>query len=201
MPESTLRLLQRLFPHVRLQQTYGLSEVGILHAKSRSSDSLWVRVGGPGFQTRIVDGRLEIKADSAMLGYLNAPSPFTPDGWLQTGDFVEVDGDYVRFLGRDSEIINVGGEKVFPAEVESVIHELDNVAEVTVYPEKNAILGQMVCANVRLKSPEDPAFFLAQMKKHVRERLAPYKVPVKVTLTSDPQQSPRFKKRRPGSQG
>jgi long-chain acyl-CoA synthetase len=46
-----------------------------------------------------------------MLGYLNAPSPFTEDGWFDTGDKVEVDGDYFRILGRDSEIINFGGQK------------------------------------------------------------------------------------------
>ena len=120
MPENTLERIHELLPGVRLQQTYGLSEVGILRSKSKSSDSLWVKVGGEGFETRIVDGMLEIKARSAMLGYLNAPSPFTNDGWLKTGDVVEQDGEYIRILRRDSEIINVGGEKVYPAEVERV---------------------------------------------------------------------------------
>lgn len=73
MPESTLRRLCAVFPQVKLQQTYGLSELGILRSKSRSSDSLWVRIGGEGFETRVVDGFLQIKAQSAMLGYLNAP--------------------------------------------------------------------------------------------------------------------------------
>jgi len=88
---------------------------------------------GEGFETRVVDGILHIKAKSAMLGYLNSPSPFTEDGWTITGDSVEVDGEYMRFMGRQSEIINVGGEKVYPGEVESVIQEFDNVAEVTVF--------------------------------------------------------------------
>jgi acyl-CoA synthetase (AMP-forming)/AMP-acid ligase II len=124
MLESTLQRFHRLFPRVRLLQTYGLSEVGILRSKSKASDSLWVKVGGDGYQTRVRDGLLEIKAESAMLGYLNAPSPFTPDGWLRTGDLVEVDGEYIRVLGRQSEIINVGGEKVYPAEVESVLQSM-----------------------------------------------------------------------------
>ena len=111
MPESTLARFHELFPDVRMLQTYGLSEVGILRSKSKSSDSLWVKVGGEGFETRIVDGLLEIKAKSAMLGYLNAPSPFTEDGWFITGDAVEVDGEYIRILGRKSELINVGGGK------------------------------------------------------------------------------------------
>ena len=90
-----------------------------------------------------------------MLGYLNAPSPFTDDGWFNTGDKVEVDGDYFRILGRQSEIINVGGQKVYPAQVESVVQEMPEVAEVSVYGEKNAIMGQIVCAAIRLREPRD----------------------------------------------
>jgi len=126
MPQSTLERVKKVFPDVKLQQTYGLIELGVLRSKSKSDDSLWVKVGGEGFETRVVNGLLEIKAESAMLGYLNAPSPFTEDDWFMTGDQVEEDGEYIKILGRKSEIINVGGEKVYPAEVESVIQEFDN---------------------------------------------------------------------------
>jgi len=99
MPESTLKRFHELFPEIYLHQTYGLTEVGVMRSKSRASDSLWVKVGGEGYETRVVDGVLEIKARSAMLGYLNAPSPFTADGWFMTGDEVEQDGEYFRFWG------------------------------------------------------------------------------------------------------
>jgi acyl-CoA synthetase (AMP-forming)/AMP-acid ligase II len=92
-----------------------LSELGILRCKSKAADSLWVKIGGEAFETRVREGLLEIKAKSAMLGYLNAPSPFTDDGWFKTGDLVEVDGECFRILGRKSDLINVGGEKVYPA--------------------------------------------------------------------------------------
>jgi acyl-CoA synthetase (AMP-forming)/AMP-acid ligase II len=199
MPNSTLRRFHEVFPHIRLQQTYGLSEVGILRSQSRSSDSLWVKVGGEGFATRIVDGLLQIKAESAMLGYLNAPSPFTDDGWLVTGDAVEVDGEYIRILGRSTEIINVGGEKVYPAEIESVLQERDDVAEVTVYGERNAITGQMVCARVLPSidlSGDAASAFIADLKRYARTRLKPYQVPVRIQLSSDAQHSARFKRMR-----
>jgi len=199
MPESTLKRFNSLFPNIRLQQTYGLSEVGILRSKSKSSGSLWVKVGGEGYQTRIVDGILQIKAKSAMLGYLNAPSPFTEDGWLDTGDSVEVDGEYIKILGRKSEIINVGGEKVYPAEVESIIQEIDNVAEVTVYGEKNPIIGNIVCARVRLSKEKDQKSFSLRLKKYCRKRLQNYKVPVKVIVVEEKQHSERFKKIRKDS--
>jgi acyl-CoA synthetase (AMP-forming)/AMP-acid ligase II len=196
MPQSTLERLHELFPSVTLLQTYGLSEVGILRSKSKSSDSLWVKIGGEGFETRVVDGALQIRARSAMLGYLNAPSPFTEDGWLLTGDAVETDGEYVRILGRRSEIINVGGEKVYPAEVESVIQKMDNVAAVTVRGERNPITGQIVCARVTPVLPEDPKELAARVKVFCRDRLAAFQVPVKVQVTTDRQYSDRFKKTR-----
>lgn len=194
MPESSLKRFHKLFPKIKLLQTYGLSEVGILRSKSKSSDSLWVKVGGEGFETRIVDGILQIKAKSAMLGYLNAPDPFTEDGWFHTGDVVEEDGEYIKILGRKSEIINVGGEKVYPAEVESVIQEMTNIAEVTVYSEKNSITGNIVCAKVSLLNNEEPKKFPSKLKKFCREKLESYKIPVKIKIINEKQHSDRFKK-------
>lgn len=196
MPESTLERFRKAVPHVHLLQTYGLSEVGILRSKSRSSDSVWVKIGGEGFETRVVDGLLEIKSQSAMLGYLNAPSPFSADGWFRTGDAVEEDGEYLRILGRKSEMINVGGEKVFPAEVEDVIQQMDNVADVVVYGEKNPITGQIVCVRVTLQKPEGRRDFTRRLQAFCRERLAPYKVPVKTKIVEDAQHGSRFKRMR-----
>lgn len=196
MPESTLKRFHELLPDIMLQQTYGLSEVGILRSKSKSSDSLWVKLGGEGFQTRVVERVLQIKAESAMLGYLNAPSPFTEDGWFITGDEVEVDGDYFRILGRRSELINVGGEKVYPAEVESVIQQIENVAEVTVYGEKNSITGNVVCANILLLQPEDIKSAGLRIKKYCREHMPIFKVPVKINIVDEELHSERFKKMR-----
>ena len=146
---------------------------------------MWVKVGGEGFETRVVDGMLEIKAKSAMLGYLNAPSPFTEDGWFKTGDAVEVDGEYIKILGRKSEIINVGGEKVYPQEVENVIQEMNNVAEVTVYSEKNPIIGNIVCAKVRLTKDENKKSVISRLKKYSQKRLQNYKVPVKIKIVGE----------------
>lgn len=194
MPESTLNRFHQLFPDIRLLQTYGLSEVGILRSKSRSSDSRWVKVGGEGYETRVMDGILQIKAKSAMLGYLNAPTPFAEDGWFITDDCVEVQGEYMRFLGRKSENINVGGEKVYPAEVENVIQQMENVCEANVYSEKNPIVGNIVCANVSLLHSENSKKFTLRLKKYCRERMQNYKVPVKVRIVTDKQHSDRFKK-------
>jgi acyl-CoA synthetase (AMP-forming)/AMP-acid ligase II len=199
MPQTTLQRFHELFPGIYLQQTYGLSELGILRSKSKDPNSLWVKVGGEGFETRVVDGVLHVKARSAMLGYLNAPSPFTDDGWFNTGDAVEVDGEYIRILGRKSEIVNVGGQKVYPAEVENVIQELAEIAEVTVYGEPNPITGSIVCADITPASSIDELQqkeIVLLVKKHCREKLASYKVPIKIRITNESQHTERFKKAR-----
>jgi len=196
MPESTLKRFHQLFPDKKLLQTYGLSEVGILRSKSKSSDSLWVKVGGEGFETRVIDGMLEIKAKSAMLGYLNAPSPFTEDGWFITGDAVEVDGEYIRILGRKSEIINVGGEKVYPAEVESVIQRMDGVEDIAVMSESNPITGQIVKAKVKLSTDETLREFRKRMREYCKDKLTKFKVPQKVELITETLHGDRFKKMR-----
>ena len=192
----TLQKLKRVFPKVRLLQTYGLIELGVLKSKSKSDDSLWVKLGGDGYQLRVVDGLLEIKAESAMLGYLNAESPFTADGWFKTGDSVEVDGDYFKILGRKSELINVGGEKVYPSEIESVIQELENVAEVMVYGEKNPIMGRIIVAKVRLSKDEEKRSLTSRLKTHCRAKLESFKVPVKIIIENEIQYGDRLKKTR-----
>jgi long-chain acyl-CoA synthetase len=196
MPESTLKRVAEAFPSVKLLQTYGSTEIGILRSQSRSSDSVWVRVGGDGFETKIVDGRLWVRAASAMVGYLNAPSPFDADGFYDTGDMVERDGEWLRIIGRQSEIINVGGSKVFPAEVESVLLEMDNVADASVRGEASPITGQVVCATIVLVQPESPVAFKQRMRQFCGPRLNPYKIPARVKFVETPLHSHRFKRQR-----
>jgi acyl-coenzyme A synthetase/AMP-(fatty) acid ligase len=196
MPSTTLQRFHEIFPGVDLQQTYGLSELGILRSKSKTPDSLWVRLGGEGYETRVRDGLLEIKAESAMLGYLNAESPFTEDGWFKTGDAVEVGDGFFRILGRRSELINVGGQKVFPVEVESVLQSMPGVVEAVVSGEPNAITGHIVVARIALEVPESLPDFRKRMHEFCGSRLSRYKIPQKVFLVDTPSHGARFKKMR-----
>lgn len=195
MPATTLNRVHAAFPDVKLLQTYGLSELGILRSQSRGPDSLWVRVGGEGYETKVVDSRLWIRAKSAMMGYLNAPSRFDAEGFFDTGDLVEEDGEWLKILGRKSDLINVAGSKVFPMEVENALLEMDNVADVAVRGEPSALTGQIVVAAVRLAHDEPAAEFKVRMRLFCRDRLAAYKIPAKVEFTG-PVINARFKKMR-----
>lgn len=196
MPESVLQRFQQKYPSLKMLQTYGLSELGILRTQSEASHSLWVRLRGENCQSRVIDGLLEIKTRTSMLGYLNAPSPFTKDGWFKTGDEVEERDGWLKILGRRSEMINVGGEKVFPAEVESVLQEMSGVEDAWVFGEPNALVGQMVVAHVNLTTQESLAEFRQRMSLFCKDRLPSFKIPQKIHVASEPLHNQRFKKAR-----
>jgi acyl-coenzyme A synthetase/AMP-(fatty) acid ligase len=196
MPEGTLRRVAAALPHVRLKQTYGLSELGILPTRSRADGDLWVQLGGAGFEYEVREGVLWIRSEMAMLGYLNAEAPFDERGFFTTRDAVEVDGDYVRLLGRTSEIINVAGEKVYPTEVENVLLEHPRVVDATVSGRPSHVTGMVVKATVRPDGPVTDTDFRRELQRHCRERLEAYKVPLIVEISHDDHHNDRFKKAR-----
>lgn len=197
MPAATLKKVREAFPNAKLKQTYGLSELGVLRSKSEHDESVWVQIGGKGFETKIVDHILWVRSEANMVGYLNAPSPIDEEGWMCTGDQVEVKGEYMRFLGRKSEIINVGGKKVFPVEVETVLLEAENICEASVYGVQHPLLGQVVHARISIHQPEEHRELQERLRKLCLEKLAKYKVPMRFMIVSrDEQHSQRFKKLR-----
>ena len=144
MDQTTLDALCKLLPNVDFRQTFGMSEIGIVRVKSESRNSLFMRVGGEGVETRVVNKVLEIRSKTRMLGYLNAANPFDNDGWYYTGDLVEERDGYYRILGRTDEVINVGGLKFMPSEVERVALQYQGVAFAKAQGKNNPITGQHV---------------------------------------------------------
>lgn len=200
MLEGTLTRLNQRFPNATIVNTYGLSELGVLRTKSKSSSSPWVKIGGQGFETKIIDDILWVRSTSRMVGYFNAPTQFDEDGWMSTGDRVEVDGEYVRFLGRRSDIINVGGQKVSSHEVEEVIFIDENVLEVSAYGIPNELLGEVIVAEISLKQPEDKGLATKRIKALCKENLSRLKIPARFKIVDpEDQHNLRFKKIRPTS--
>lgn len=193
--EATLARIKEVFTSATIKQTYGLSELGVLRSKTTEETSTWLKIGGKGFETKIVDDVLWIRSEANMVGYLNAPNPFDEDGWMSTGDKVEINGDLIRFLGRESEIINVGGQKVFPMEVETILMQADNIQEATAYGVDHRLLGKMVEARVSLEHPEDADELRQRLRLHCLEKMAKFKVPGRFHIVEASEQSgTRFKK-------
>lgn len=196
MPDSTLQALHSAFPEIQLKQTYGLTELDIFSTQSKNSNSNWMKITGEGVSLEVRNGELWIRSEGGMKGYLNAPSPFDDQGWYNTGDRVEQQGDYYRILGRKTDIINVGGEKVYPVEVESVLLEMPYVQDIKVEGKTSPVLGQIVTAIFVLEREESIKDLKKRMQSFCSERLERFKIPVVVQISKQPLMGHRFKKTR-----
>jgi len=173
MDQPTLDALCELLPNVEFRQTFGMSELGIVRVKSESSYSLFMKVGGEGVETRVVDNVLEIRSQTRMLGYLNAESPFDDEGWYNTKDIVEERDGYYKVTGRTSEVINVGGLKFMASEVERVALQYEHVELAKAEAKPNPITGQHVeltvqpASNGEVDKADLKTFLTAQLPNHM----------------------------------
>ncbi|CAN1593373.1 CaiC Acyl-CoA synthetases (AMP-forming)/AMP-acid ligases II [Candidatus Pelagibacterales bacterium] len=182
MDQHTLDDLCKLLPNVDFRQTFGMSELGIVRVKSKSRDSLFMKIGGEGVETRVVNNVLQIRSESQMLGYLNAPSPFDAEGWYDTKDVVEVKDVYFRVTGRISDIINVGGLKFMASEVERIALNFPNVSLVKVLPKQNPITGQHV--ELTVESNGVGAVNKDLLMAFLKDKLQPHMVPKRIRFES-----------------
>ena len=183
MPESLLVRLKTAFPRARFIQTFGTSETGITHVVSPEPGSTFLRFEDPHLEWKVIDDELWLRSQTQVAGYLNAGNErFTADGWFRTGDKVEQGPDgTLRILGRLGETINVGGEKLMPAEVESVVLTVPGVADCRVRGEAHPLTGQTVAVDVVTFATDQEALRSA-IRIACRARLARHKIPTRVTF-------------------
>ncbi|MFF9144559.1 acyl-CoA synthetase [Streptomyces sp. NPDC014861] len=211
MSETVRAQLRELMPNVLLLNNFGSTESG---SNGRATDD-----SGPerGFRlhvnerTQVVDpatrepvavgeiGRLAQRGH-VPLGYYNDPAKtaetfFERDGlrWVLLGDMATVDADgVVTVLGRGSQCINTGGEKVYPEEVEQALKSHPDVYDALVAGVPDAKWGNHVAAVVQQREGTDP-LDLAAVQDHCRRHLAGYKVPRQLVLADRIQRSPSGK--------
>jgi O-succinylbenzoic acid--CoA ligase len=132
------------------------------------------------------DGELEVAGPTVMRGYLGDPTAtagaFTLDGWLRTGDVGAVTDDgRLHVVGRLDDRIRTGAETVWPHEVEAVLRDHPNVAEVAVAGRPDAEWGSHVVAYVVPVRVDRPPT-LEDLRDHVAERIARFKAPREIVL-------------------
>lgn len=197
MNDVTLqRLLARFNEKVRCEQKYGLTELGSLVLKSKPNDPSWIQLDGRFSSWKLVDNQLHIKTSSTLLAYIYQDHEELGSEWFNTGDEVQLDGDWIKILGRKSDIINVGGQKVYPAEVEAVLQSMPNVLQVIVSGVSHPLMGQVVKADFQVETNVDETEFRSAMRQFCQTKLLRYKVPVIVSLSTESIISSRFKAQR-----
>jgi acyl-coenzyme A synthetase/AMP-(fatty) acid ligase len=145
-------------------------------------------VGAPGdVQVKVDDaGSLRIRSARNAASYLGEQDCrlIDDDGFVDTGDMVERRGDRYYFLGRRNGMINVGGLKVYPEEVEAAINRHPSVRMSRVRPKRSAITGSLIAADVVLKAEPpaggDPEDFRREILQICRASLAPHKIPATI---------------------
>lgn len=197
MPVSLLERVKNELGGVRLLQTFGTSETGIAKTTSKSSSSTLMKIQDGETEYRVVEGELWLKSKTQIMGYLNhSMESFSEDGWFKTGDLAEETEDgYIRIIGRLKEVINVGGEKVLPGEIESCVLQIPEVKDCLAFSMPNAITGQNVAINVSSNS-SDLSTLKKKIRIHCKENLDSFKVPRKINFTDEISYNNRFKKKR-----
>ncbi len=189
MPAAVAERFGRLVPGARLVNVYGFSEAtAITHYlpwRPGARDLSAIGIATPGTLDRIsAEGELQIRSPTAMIGYWRDPEATRTkydDGWLRTGDLaVRGDDGMLRLVGRIDDIINRGGEKISPVEVEAALSAHPDVLEAAVVGVPDPDLGQVAAAVVapRPGSKLDAAALAA----FLAGRIADFKRPARIAF-------------------
>jgi O-succinylbenzoic acid--CoA ligase len=153
--------------------TYGLTETASQVTAERLGDADGTTAGWPlnGVEVRIVDGEIEVRGPTVMLGYLGE-APVR--GWFRTGDLGSIDGrGRLVVHARRNDLIVSGGENVYPAEVEAALLRHPDVVDCAVVPWPDEQFGQVGCAAIVARRRMTDS----ELREHCRALLAPFKVP------------------------
>jgi len=184
--QAVLDHLRAAFPEADIAHAFASTEAGVAFAVGDGLAGFPTEyLGRPGaVDLRVVDGSLRIKSSGNALGYLGGvPFPRDEGGYVDTGDMVEArDGRYF-FVGRRGGVINIGGQKVHPEEVEAAINSHPCVRMSLVKARSNPITGAIVVADVVIKSPTEAPeteTLKSEILQMCRATLARHKVPATI---------------------
>jgi acyl-coenzyme A synthetase/AMP-(fatty) acid ligase len=191
--QGVLDSLARAFPDAAIGHAYASTEAGV---GFEVNDGLagfpveYLRRRAP-VELQIRDGSLWLRSSRAAHLYLgsNAPVVADADGFVDSGDLIEQRGERLYFAGRANGVINVGGLKVHPEEVEAVINQCHGVQICLVKSRRSPITGALVAAEVVLANPAVGSEQIQSIRQSILEAcrgaLAPYKVPTSIKFVDD----------------
>jgi acyl-coenzyme A synthetase/AMP-(fatty) acid ligase len=192
--QSLLESLRAAFPQATVAHAYASTEAGIGFELEDGLEGFPNDLLGRSepVEMKVEDGSLRIRSPRAAAGYAGPAAPALTDaeGFIDTGDIVELQNGRWRFIGRRNGIINVGGLKVHPEEIEAVINRHPAVRVSRVRGRRNPIVGALVTAEVALadpqaaSSPELESALRASILDLCRSLLAPYKMPATIRFVA-----------------
>jgi len=189
--QAILDNLRAAFPQAAIGHAYASTEAGVCFAVDdglAGFPAAFLGAASGGVEMKVVDGSLHVRSPGAAARYAGARSGalLDADGFIDTGDMVDRRGDRYFFVGRKGGIINIGGLKVHPEEIEAVINRHPQVRMSMVRPKRSPVTGAIVMADVVLKSggkrTEDESDVKDEILALCRRTLARHKVPVAINF-------------------
>jgi acyl-CoA synthetase (AMP-forming)/AMP-acid ligase II len=189
--QAILNSLRSFYPQAAIAHAFASTEAGVGFEVDDGLEGFPASVvGARGEVTiKIEEDSLRIRSARTALRYVDGDDEVLADreGFVDTGDIVELRGDRYYFLGRRNGVINVGGLKVYPEEVEAVINRHPAVQIAVVRSRRNSITGSLVSADIVLKGGSDScgettqiADFKREILQICRASLAAHKVPATI---------------------
>ena len=183
--QAVLDGLARTFPLASIGHAYASTEAGVGFAVDDGREGFPADLIGwnrDGVEMKVVDGSLRIRSHRTARAYIGADAPPLADaeGFVDTGDMVELRGERYHFVGRRGGIINIGGLKVHPEEVEAVINRHESVRMSHARSRRSPITGAIVVADVVLADGTDAGrheSIRAELLGRCKDSLAAHKVP------------------------
>lgn len=174
--------LARQFPNAKIVHIYASTEAGVGFAvgdRLAGFPNAYLAESTRGVLMKVVDNRLFLKSANVSKTILNTPSYKDSDGYVDTGDLVELKGDRYYFLGRASGLINVGGNKVYPEEVEQILLSHEQIKLARVYGKKSHLMGNLVVCDMVIDdiSVDSISELKKQVRVHCSQYLPDWKIP------------------------
>jgi acyl-coenzyme A synthetase/AMP-(fatty) acid ligase len=180
--QAVLDALKVRFPGVPVGHAYASTEAGVGFEVNDGLEGFPAGyIGRPGeVEIKVEDGSLRLRSPRTADGYLGQGVLMDADGFVDSGDMVELRGARYHFIGRRNGVINVGGLKAHPEEIEAVINHHPDVRACRVGGRRNPITGAIVVAEVVLRDGADEAQVRTEIAESCRAELAPFKSPAMI---------------------
>jgi cyclohexanecarboxylate-CoA ligase len=193
-PPALVQDFAAKLPRCAVTQLWGMTELQAgLYTRPGDPFEMSATTAGrpsPGTEVRLSEeGELQVRGPLLFSGYLNNAAEnenaFTADGWFRSGDLAEAHGEYFAITGRSKDIINRGGVKFNPAEVEMLLDSHPKILQSAIVPMPDPVLGERACAFVCLR-PGAASFRLDEAVHYLLEkRIAKNKLPEKLVVVSE----------------
>jgi acyl-CoA synthetase (AMP-forming)/AMP-acid ligase II len=179
--QALLDILHQTFPQGRIRHIYASTEAGVgfvVTDNHAGFPACWLTQGIAGVALMIDDNQhLRIKSSTGIDPTL--AHRIDVNGYLDTQDRIQISGDRVLFMGRANGVINVGGNKIHPEKVETVILQVPQVQHVRVFGKNNSVMGALVMADVVVNDDADWTTVVANIRQQCKTQLQRFERPVK----------------------